>query len=205
MRGGVLAVMAAYNSVNGSFAAENRHLLVEILQEEWGFLGLMMSDWAATHGAVSSALGGLDLEMPYGPLPQYPVHYGDELREALDAGEVPAERLDDIATRVLTPLVALNLLNKPKPDPQAVASRPEHALLARKASAGGTVLLKNTNNALPLGRDVATVAVIGSAAHQSPVSTGGGSALVKSSPTHPHGTRRTEPSHTCPLEAVSGN
>ena len=73
---GVLSVMAAYNRINGTFAAENRHLMVEILHEEWGFLGFTMSDWGATHGAASSALGGLDVEMPYGPLPHYPEHFG---------------------------------------------------------------------------------------------------------------------------------
>ena len=164
MQAGVLSVMAAYNRINGTFAAENRHLMVEILQEEWGFLGFTMSDWGATHGAASSAVGGLDVEMPYGPLPHYPEHFGPDLAAAVESGEVPAERLDDMVARVLTAMNAVSLTSEGGDHAEATATSPEHRALAREAAAAGTVLLRNERDALPLGGDVRSVAVIGVAA-----------------------------------------
>ncbi len=177
---GVLSVMAAYNRINGAFAAENRHLMVEILQEEWGFLGFTMSDWGATHGAASSALGGLDVEMPYGPSPDYPEHFGPDLAAAVESGEVPAERLDDMVARVLTAMDTVDLGSEGPGNAEATATSPEHRVLAREAAAAGTVLLRNERGALPLGADVRSVAVIGVAAEGAPMITGGGSALVHS-------------------------
>ena len=180
VQAGVLSVMAAYNRVNGAFASENRHLMAEILHEEWGFLGFTMSDWGATHSGASSALAGLDVEMPHGPLPHYPEHFGAELAAAVESGEVPAARLDDMVARVLTAMNVVGLTSQDHGHADGPATSPEHRALAREAAAAGTVLLRNDHDALPLGADVRSVAVIGLAADSAPVITGGGSALVHS-------------------------
>lgn len=177
---GALAVMAAYNKVNGKFASENDHLLTEILRAEWGFEGLTMSDWAATHSAARSAVAGLDVEMPHGPLPQYPKYFGDELAVAIESGVMPAARLDEMATRILTAMTALDLHRADRLGNVALhASSPAHRELARRAASAGTVLLRNENRALPLTDELRSVAVIGVAADTAPVITGGGSALVR--------------------------
>jgi beta-glucosidase len=180
VQAGVLSVMAAYNRVNGTFACENGHLMAEILHGEWGFLGFTVSDWGATHGAASSALAGLDVEMPHGPLPDYPEHFGAELAAAVESGEVPAERLDDMVARVLTAMHASGLTSDNHGHADASATSPEHRALAREAATAGIVLLRNDHNALPLSADVRSVAVIGVAADSEAVITGGGSALVHS-------------------------
>ena len=101
--------MAAYNSVNGQFATENAHLLVDILQKEWGFRGFTVSDWGATHGAA---------RLPRWPrhrnairtAPALPEALGDELTAAVPGGQA-AERLDDMVPRVLTAMAAVDLLD----------------------------------------------------------------------------------------------
>ena len=176
---GVLSVMAAYNSVNGQFATENAHLQVDILHKEWGFRGFTVSDWGATHGAASAAVGGLDVEMPYGPLPHYPMHFGNELAAAVTGGQVTAERLDDMVRRVLTAMIAVDLMDGRKGSADVPANTPAHRALARQAAAAGTVLLRNDNEVLPLAGGVRSIAVIGVAADSAAVFTGGGSALVR--------------------------
>ncbi|MGW0336930.1 beta-glucosidase [Streptomyces sp. NPDC003011] len=177
---GVLVVMTAYNKVNGHFAGENHHLVTEILKNDWGFAGFTVSDWAATHDATASALAGLDVEMPHGPLPQYPKHYGDELAAAVKSGAVPLARLDDMVIRVLTAMEAVGLIHPQRQGHvDAPAATTEHRDLARRAVAAGTVLLRNEHQALPLTTELSSIAVIGAAADTAPVVTGGGSALVR--------------------------
>ena len=84
-RAGVWAVMTAYNKVNGTFASEHRRLLTEILRGQWGFDGLVMSDWFGSHSTAPTVNAGLDLEMP-GPTRDR----GEKLVAAVRAGEVPA-------------------------------------------------------------------------------------------------------------------
>ena len=176
---GVLSVMMAYNRINGSFATQSQHLMREILHQEWGFAGFTVSDWGATHDAAESARAGLDVEMPHGPLPHYPAHYGDELNDAVETGQVAADRLDDMAARVLTAMAAVGHLDAEAHTPAAAATSAKHRSLARDAAAAGTVLLRNECGALPLGPDVHRLAVIGVAADTAPKITGGGSALVR--------------------------
>jgi beta-glucosidase len=180
----VLAVMCAYNRVNGQYACENRKLL-STLADDWGFRGLVMSDWAATHTAGRSALAGLDLEMPFGPAPGYPQWFGDPLRAAVESGEVPMTRLDDMVRRILTAVARAGLLDHtPTGNQAAQVSTPAHRRLAQSLSAQGTVLLKNRRRALPIGgRRVRSLAVIGAAAQGGAIYTGGGSASVLPSET----------------------
>jgi beta-glucosidase len=179
-RAGVLSAMCAYNRVNGAYACQKKSLMTKILDQQWHFRGLVMSDWAATHSTAASATAGLDLEMPYGPMPDYPQFFGDPLRADVQAGRVPAGRLDDMVTRTLTAMIAAGLLDHPPAGDQSkVVTTTANRQLARRLSEQGTVLLKNRRHVLPLSpRKVSSLAVIGATAQNAPIYTGGGSASV---------------------------
>ncbi len=162
-QGDVGSVMCSYNRIDGTYACENPRMLDGILKGELGFDGFVMSDWSGTHSTVQAANSGLDMEM--GPAPgQY---YGDALKAAIQSGQVPAARLDDMVLRILRPMFARGIFEHPHaPEPDAFAAdvrRPEDLTLARKISEEGTVLLKNAGNVLPLTGNGKRVAVIGSA------------------------------------------
>ncbi|HEX9372069.1 MAG TPA: glycoside hydrolase family 3 N-terminal domain-containing protein, partial [Roseiflexaceae bacterium] len=95
-RAHVWAVMSSYNKVNGTYASENPALLIDILKNEWGFDGIVMSDWYATHSTTEAQNGGLDLEMP-GPTK----YRGEQLVAAVRSGAVSAEAVDESARRML--------------------------------------------------------------------------------------------------------
>ena len=177
---GVCLVMAAYNKLRGQFCSENRELLVGVLKEEWGFEGVVVSDWFGTRS--SAAVGaGLDLEMP-GPAS----FLGQHLVDAVTQGTVRADAVRDAAERVL------RLLQRLGSHPP-VARRPgeERSLLARQAAAAGIVLLKNESSLLPLDPNATMrLAVAGPAAARL-CPQGGGSAEV------------TLPYERSPLQAVS--
>ena len=122
--------MTAYNRVNGPYCSEHAELIA-ILRDEWGFDGLVMSDWFGTHSTAPAANAGLDLEMP-GP-PQF---FGEKLAAAVRAGEVPESVLDDKAHRVLTLIERTGRLDderrargvhrrpdRPRDHPRAAAAR----------------------------------------------------------------------------------
>jgi beta-glucosidase len=158
-------VMAAYNQVNGAYATENRPLLAEILRAEWGFDGLVMSDWAATADRVAGVAAGLDLEMPSSQGLS-----DDEVLTAVGNGLLPAGLVTASAQRVLD-LVARSAKSGSRP----TIPVDEHDALARRAAAEGTVLLTN-DGLLPLAPD-RSVALIGAFAEQ-PRYQGAGSSLV---------------------------
>jgi len=93
-------VMASYNKVNGTYASENRYLLTDILKQEWGYDGVVVSDWGAVHSTAPAVNAGLDLEMP-GP----PHHFGAKLLKAVQDGLVPTAQIDDAATRMVRLMV----------------------------------------------------------------------------------------------------
>ena len=162
-------VMCAYNKVNGTYASEHRWLLTEILRDEWGFLGLVVSDWGAVHDRVAALRAGLDLEMP----PNLEVSPG-AIVEAVRAGEL-SEAVVDLAVSRL-----LRLVDKAQP---ALAEREpfdvaDHHALARRAAGESIVLLKNDGGLLPLRPEQgARVAVIGEFA-RTPRYQGAGSSQV---------------------------
>ena len=173
--GDVWTVMASYNRINGTFGCEHPWLLSTVLKEEWGFDGLVMSDWFATHATVEAALAGLDLEMP-GPAP----HFGAPLAAAVEAGEVPRHVVAEQARRLLRLLdrVGADLVEPP----ETSVDDPDRWLLARETSAASMVLLRNADVAgervLPLDPGaLQRVAVIGPNAATAVVQ-GGGSARV---------------------------
>ncbi|MEL7452336.1 MAG: glycoside hydrolase family 3 C-terminal domain-containing protein [Pseudomonadota bacterium] len=164
-------VMSAYNRVNGVFASENDELLNAVLKDEWGFEGVVVSDWGAAKSTAESANGGLDLEMP-GPARVF----GDALKSAVEAGEVSEAVIDDHALRLLRLIARCGLLDGNPKTARGAQATPEHRQIARRAAADAMVLLKNEGNPLPLSAK-GSVAVIGTLADY-PAIQGGGSSQV---------------------------
>jgi len=142
---GVASVMSAYNSVNGDWCGQNRPLLTGILKEKWGFSGFVMADFIfGLRDARRGALAGQDLEMPFS------MRFHRELKALVAHGDVPAERIDDAALRVLRQQVRFAQGRDPAHYPPAVIGCAAHRQLAREAAQKSIVLLKNDNGALPL-------------------------------------------------------
>lgn len=156
------AVMCSYNKLNGEYCSQNKWLLTDVLRGEWGFKGLVMSDWGATDDRVKGLRAGLDLEMPQGDL--------SDVRTALENGELDVSVLDASAQRVIDLSGQFKNLSARASD---VARQRE---FARKASAECAVLVKNNCNLLPLSKKE-KIAVIGALA-ETPVYQGGGSSKV---------------------------
>jgi beta-glucosidase len=174
---GAALVMAAYNSVNGSPMTEHERLLRDVLKDEWGFTGVVTSDWDANRSTVASAVGGLDLAMP-GPNP----FWGQALAEAVSRGAVAEELIDDKVLRLLRLARRVGALTT-SPSESPGAASPGTPVLAdpsllRRAAAASFVLLRNARDVLPLDlAAIRSVAVIGPNAVL-PVIQGGGSAGV---------------------------
>ncbi|HYD45503.1 MAG TPA: glycoside hydrolase family 3 C-terminal domain-containing protein [Phenylobacterium sp.] len=164
-------VMASYNKLNGTYASEHRRLLTGILKEEWGYEGMVVSDWSAVRSTAPAANAGLDLEMP-GP----PRRFGDKLLAAAQAGEVAEAQIDDNARRVLRLILRSGLLDGPRPAGEL--RTPRHRRIALEAAAEGMVLLKNEGETLPLPRTVRRLAVIGPNAVRCLLQGGGSSQVV---------------------------
>ena len=153
----VLAVMSAYNKINGHYCSENDFLLIDKLKKEWGFQGLVMSDWGAVHSTLPTVNGGLDLEMPTGEFLKV-----DDLEQAIKDGKVAESTVDDKIRRILRVMFKIGLFdNYPKPDTTKIADK-ENRATALEAAEAGIVLLKNDDNILPLdSKKIKTIAVIG--------------------------------------------
>jgi beta-glucosidase len=169
--GGSLTVMCSYNKINGVFSADNPWLLTDVLKKEWGFEGLVVSDWFAVHSTVPTANSGLDLEMP-GPA----LWLGKKLLDAVKKGEVKEVQINDMVRRILTVMSRTDTLETAR-KPGDLKSRPEHEKLAREAASESITLLKNERSVLPLKKTIKTLAVIGPLAAKASIQ-GGGSAGV---------------------------
>ncbi len=168
------AVMDAYNLMNGTYMTANHHLNNEILKKEWGFRGILMSDWGATHDGIAAFNGGLDLEMPS---PTFMNR--DTLLPGLKDGRLTTVTLDDKVRRILRTAIDFGFFDKPQEDTEIPTFSQEGRQVALEEARSGMVLLKNSNNLLPLNPDkIKTIAVIGSDAYPAVVS-GGGSAETK--------------------------
>ncbi|MCQ1839012.1 beta-glucosidase [Neorhizobium galegae] len=171
-RAGVWCVMTAYNYLNGTHTSQHPWLLETVLRQEWGFDGVVMSDWTATHSTTQALLAGLDLEMP-GP----GVHRGAKLVDAVASGEIDAATVRSAARRMLTLAMRTGSFEHPDPVAERADDRPEHRALIRRAGAQGAVLLKN-DSLLPVATSkLKRVAVIGPNAMR-PALFGGGSAQI---------------------------
>jgi beta-glucosidase len=170
---GAWSVMCSYNKLNGTYASANRRLLTELLKDEWGFEGLVMSDWFAAHSTVPAAKAGLDLEMP-GPAR----YFGDALLKAVKNGKVDENIIDDKVRRLFRLMKNTGALDGEITASGTIKDFPEHRKLALEAAEESIVLLKNDNTVLPLNINaVKSIAVIGPNAAAAPIE-GGGSAAV---------------------------
>ncbi len=159
-------VMSAYNQLNGVPATDNRWLLTEVLRDEWGFDGLVMSDWGGMHDRVAATAAGNDLEMPGSN-----GAFDAEVIAAVRDGDLDEEHVDRCARRVIE-LIVRAAANRV---PTATVDQDAHHALARRAAAAGSVLLTN-DGTLPLSAD-ADLAVIGAFA-TTPRYQGAGSSQV---------------------------
>lgn len=171
---GVRSIMSSYNRINGTYAADHVELLRGVLRDEWGFDGVVVSDWFGLHSTAEGLIAGLDLEMP-GP----PIHRGDKLLTAVRNGEV-SESLVDESVRRLLELFAWAEVGD-RPTEEITDDSPETRAVIRRAAIAGTVLLKNElvgpGPALPI-REGSNIALIGPNAAK-PQIQGGGSARVR--------------------------
>ncbi|MFW6265060.1 MAG: glycoside hydrolase family 3 C-terminal domain-containing protein [Bacillota bacterium] len=176
-------VMCAYNKINGTFGAENKYLLDEILRKEWGFQGIVVSDWWATHDRIKGILAGLDLEMPGSS----PVN-DQKIVDAVNEGKLDEKELDKAVKRILELIKKVEenkkqFKNKVDEDKgnkdKLILDYEKHHQLARKAAAESMVLLKNEDKILPINlEEVSSIAVLGELAEK-PRYQGAGSSKVR--------------------------
>jgi beta-glucosidase len=172
-QGHVRAVMDSYNLTNGSHMTQNAHLNIDILKKEWGFDGILMSDWTSTYDAAGAANGGLDLEMPSGKFLNR-----EKLLPAIQNGQVSVATIDDKVRRILRVAIQFGWLDREQTDPTISRYNREGDKVALQAAREGAVLLKNDGNLLPLKKDsVKSILVVGPDAYPA-VPVGGGSARV---------------------------
>lgn len=158
-------IMEAYNKLNGVHMPENRSLLHDLLHEEWGYPGIVVSDWLAVNDRVQALIAGLHLQMPHAPSAPMVV-------EAVQNGTLPEERLDEIVRELLAYILKADAHRKA----DVAFDATDHHAIARDVAAECITLLQDGEGLLPLAPD-ANVAVIGQFA-RSPRIQGGGSSLV---------------------------
>jgi len=172
-RGRPGSVMCSYNLINGRWGCENDYLLNKVLKRDWGFKGFVMSDWGAVHSTLS-ANDGLDQFTGFCCVTDKPWFGPPAMKSALQSGELPQRRLDEMVERILWALFDKGAVDNPvKIAPIDYAA---NALVSQKAAEESLVLLKNEGDLLPL-RGAKTIAVIGGNADKG-VMAGGGSSDV---------------------------
>lgn len=162
-------VMCSYNRLNGTYASEHPYLLTEILRDEWGFEGLVVSDWGAVNDRVAGLKAGLDLEMPG------PSKLNDQkILDAVKSGELDESVLDQAVERILK--LVLKATSGAKKGSEIEVDAEAHHELARKIASESIVLLKNDDEFLPLDEsDISSLAVVGSLAKEPSLQAGGSS------------------------------
>jgi beta-glucosidase len=164
------AVMCSYNRINGDYACENSYTLQDVLKNDWGFNGFVLSDWGGTHSTEKASAAGLDQEQPMSNF------FGVKLREAVDAGRVPLSEIDDHARRVLYAEFLSGVVDDPLQ--RSVVDVEKGFEVAERVEENSIVLLKNRQSVLPiLPARVHSIAIIGGHADVGMIS-GGGSAQV---------------------------
>ncbi len=165
------SVMSSYNRVNGMYACEYDHTLLEILKGEWKYDGFVMSDWFGTYDTGVPA-GGLDLEMPGSARWMSEEH----VRNALASGRLTEAALDDKVRRLLCVLEKAGLFENPELQPERAENKPQHRKIIREAAREAIVLLKN-DGTIPL-KKVRSIAVIGPYAASAQILGGGSSSVT---------------------------
>lgn len=187
-------IMSAYNKINGDYASEKRELLTKILREEWGFDGLVMSDWGAIEDRVKALCAGCDLQMP-GPKPLD----DEKITEAVKAGVIAMETLDTAVKRLLELIERI----PEKKSAQAVDFATHHRL-AVKVAEEGIVLLKN-DGVLPWDvKKLRSVAVIGESAKASNHLKGGSAYIIPAKMEEPLDTLETYLKDTAEVRYAAG-
>ena len=180
--GGAWSMMASYNLFRGTHCCHNGYLINDILKGEWGFDGVVMSDWAGCHDTKEAVLGGLDVEfgtrvgkkMPAGESVYDTYYLAEAYKQGILAGEFSEEGLDEKVRRVLR-LIFRTAMNMDKPFGSMCTQ--EHLDVARKVAQEGIVLLKNEGDVLPV-RKPGKISVVGENAYKK-MCIGGGSSMLK--------------------------
>ena len=185
IKAGVGSIMVSYSSWNGVKMHGNKYLLTDVLKNELGFRGFLVSDWAAIdqlspdykNDVEQSINAGLDMIMiPHGPgQTNNFVEFIDDLKALVAEGKVPQSRIDDAVRRILRIKFQMGLFQSTAVDPMLTAAigSPEHRAVAREAVRKSLVLLKNENHTLPLSKNIKTLAVVGAAADDLGMQCGG--------------------------------
>jgi beta-glucosidase len=168
------AIMDAYNLVNGVYMTQNEYLNTTVARKQWGFDGIMMSDWGATHDGIAAANGGLDLEMPSAAFMNK-----QTLLPAIQRGEVSVATIDDKVRHILRKAMQFGFYDREQTDASVPVYSQEGREAALEEARSGMVLLKNERHLLPLDRTkIKTIAVLGPDAYPAVIG-GGGSSLTK--------------------------
>lgn len=168
------AIMDSYNLINGEHATQNGYLNNDVVKKDWGFKGIIMSDWDATYDGVAAANGGLDLEMPSGKFMNRA-----NLLPAVKTSKVSEATIDDKVRRILRTAIEFGWLDRDQTELSIPAFNQDGRKVALEAARSGIVLLKNEGNILPLDKSrIKTIAVIGPDAYPAQPG-GGGSAEAK--------------------------
>jgi beta-glucosidase len=168
------AIMDAYNLTNGFYMSQHAYLNNVVAKKEWGFQGVIMSDWISTYDAIGAANGGLDIEMPSGS--QF---NRDKLLPAIESGEISVATIDDKVRRQLRVAMTFGWFDREQLDSSIPRYNPEGQQAALQGAREGMVLLKNDGALLPLdGERVKTILVVGPNAHPAVIG-GGGSSQVE--------------------------
>ncbi len=172
VEGNAFGVMAAYNKINGTWCAENPVLLDQILRKDWGFKGMVISDWGGTHSTVGSVTAGLNVEMPSKD------YMGQALLDSVKAGVVSEKVIDQRVREILRVRLAVEPVPADKAN-KVMTAQPEDAQITYEVASQSVVLLKNQNDLLPIDlSEVKKIAVIGDNADKK-MANGGVGAGVK--------------------------
>ena len=178
-QGHVLTLMGAYNRFRGQYCTENAYLINNMLKSQFGFQGLVMSDWGAVHNTMEALMNGTDLEMGTDlsmlPHPDYHKFFmGDTVISLVKRGIVPESVVDEKVRRILYVMFKVHKFDSLRPEGER--NTPEHQAVALKVAEEGIVLLKNEDHLLPFDqKKVKTIAVIGASADRKNAGAGGSS------------------------------
>lgn len=168
------AIMTSYNVTNGLHMTQNGHLNIDVVKKEWGFKGILMSDWDATYDGIAAANSGLDLEMPSGKFMNR-----QNLLPAIQQGKVSVATIDDKVRRILRTSARFNWMDRDQLDSSIPRYNRQGRRVALQAARESMVLLKNQNSLLPLSKEkIRSIAILGPDAYPA-VPVGGGSAHVE--------------------------